>query len=124
MAEPASTTVATVAVSGISILALFPGVDAAAVMGAFAGASVFVMSSNELSKAKKLAFLCLAVIAGLIATPITSAVLSKIMPESLQVSTALGALIASALVIKVLIWLIAKADNPAALFQAMKGGDK
>ena len=124
MAEPASTTAATIAVTGASVLALFPGLDAGAVTGAFAGAAVFVMSSNELGRLRALLFLCLSVVAGLIAAPLSAALLASILPERVQVSTSVGALRASALVIKILIWLIAKADNPAALLTLMKGRDK
>ena len=124
MAEPASTTIATAAVTGVSLLALFPGLDAGAVLGAFAGAAVFVMSSSELTTRRKLAFLALAFVAGLIAAPMASALLATILPDRVQVSAGVGALLASALVIKVLIRLINKADNPADLLSSLKGGGK
>lgn len=124
MAEPASTTVATAAVTGVSLLALFPGLDASAVLGAFAGAAVFVMSSNELGTLKKLAFLALAFLAGLIAAPIAAALLATVMPDRIQVSAGVGALLASALVVKVLIHLINKADDLSILLSSVKGGGK
>lgn len=124
MAEPASTTVATAAVTGASLLALFPGLDASVVLGSFAGAAVFVMSSNELGTLKKLAFLALAFFAGLIAAPMASALLATVLPDRVQVSAGVGALLASALVIKVLIRLINKADNPTDLLSGLKGGGK
>lgn len=124
MAEPTSTTATTLAVTGASLLALFPGLDAGSVLGAFAGASVFVMSSNDLGTVRKLAFLGLAIVAGLIAAPMAAALLSTIVPKGVQVSAGVGALTASALVIKVLIWLINKADNPASLLAGLKGDDK
>lgn len=122
MAEPASTSAATAAVTGASLLALFPGLDAGAVLGAFAGASVFVMASNELTTIKKLAFLALAFVAGLIAAPMSAALLATVLPNRVQVSAGVGALVASALVIKVLIRLINK--DPADLLPGLKGGDK
>lgn len=124
MAEPASTTAATVAITGVSLLALFPWLDPGAVLGAFAGASVFVMSSNELSAAKKLAFLALAIIAGLIAGPFFTSLIDTALPERVEVSEGLGALVASAIVIKLLIWLISKADNPESIFALLKRGNK
>ncbi|TCP13763.1 putative phage holin [Crenobacter luteus] len=124
MAEPASTSAASAALAGASLLALFPGLDAGAVLGAFAGAAVFVMSSNELSNPKKFGFLCLAIVAGLIAAPMAAALLATVLPDRVQVSAGVGALIASALVIKILIWLINKADNPADLLSGLKGGGK
>ncbi|WP_337881775.1 putative holin [Chromobacterium haemolyticum] len=123
MAEPASTTAATVAITGVSLLALFPGLDAGTVLGAFAGAAVFVMSSNELGTLKKLAFLALAFVAGLIAAPMASTLLATMLPERVQVSAGVGALLASALVIKVLIRLINKTDT-ADLLSGLKGGGK
>ncbi|WP_043615170.1 putative holin [Chromobacterium violaceum] len=123
MAEPASTSATYATVAGASVLAMFPGLDAGAVLGAFAGAAVFVMSSNELGTGKKLVFLALAFVAGLLAAPIASALLATVLPERVQVSAGVGALLASATVIKVLIRLINKADS-ADLFPWTKGEGK
>ncbi|QND84651.1 Putative phage holin [Chromobacterium vaccinii] len=123
MAEPASTSATYATVAGASALAMFPGLDAGAVLGAFAGAAVFVMSSNELRTGKKLVFLALAFVAGLLAAPIASALLATVLPERVQVSAGVGALLASATVIKVLIRLINKADS-ADLFPWTKGEGK
>lgn len=124
MTEPASTTVATAAVTGVSLLALFPGLDAGAVLGAFSGAAVFVMSSRELGGIQKLIFLFLATIAGLIGASLAADLLATVLPSNVKVSIGVGALVASALVIKVLIWMINKADNPADLLSSLKGGGK
>ncbi|AXE32228.1 hypothetical protein DK842_21350 [Chromobacterium phragmitis] len=123
MAEPASTSATYAAVAGASLLAMFPGLDAGAVLGAFAGAAVFVMSSNELGVGKKLVFLALAFVAGLIAAPMATTLLATMLPARVQVSAGVGALLASALVIKVLIRLINKADSMD-LLTGMKGGGK
>ncbi|MBV8046294.1 MAG: phage holin family protein [Paludibacterium sp.] len=125
MAEPASTAaVMTAGAASMSILTLFPGLDATTVLGAFAGASVFVLSSNDLGPIKKLVFLILAFVAGLIAAPLSSALLTAFLPAHVQVSESVGALLASALVIKVLTRLIARADNPAELLPGPKGDQK
>ncbi|WP_137936113.1 putative holin [Chitinivorax sp. B] len=119
MTEPASST-ATLALTGASLLALFPGLDAGAVLGAFAGGAVFVMSSNELGTLRKLAFLGLAMIAGLVAAPTAAALLGSFLPTGVTVSAGVGALLASAVVIKLLIWLIQQAD-PRTLFNQLRG---
>jgi uncharacterized membrane protein len=125
MAELTSIAAAvTTGATGVSILALFPGTDASTVLGAFAGASVFVMSSNELGPLKKMVFLVLAFIAGLIVAPLSSELLSNFLPNHVQVSESVGALLASALVIKVLTRLIAKADHPETLLPGRKGDKK
>ena len=56
MAEPISTSSATVAALGVATLSLFPGVDANVVMGAFAGSLLFVMTSADPSIPKRVAF--------------------------------------------------------------------
>lgn len=102
--------VASAAAAGIGSLALFPGADPSTVLAAFAGASVFVMSSQELGVLKKLVFLLLAFVCGMIAAPLSTEVLATVLPERIQVSESLGALLSSALVIKLLTQLIARAD--------------
>lgn len=63
MAEPIPSTVA-VATAGIGLAALFPGVDGNALIGAFAGATLLVVSSKDLSLAKRAAYLVISLIAG------------------------------------------------------------
>ncbi|TDR80204.1 putative holin [Paludibacterium purpuratum] len=119
MAEPITTMVVS-AGAGASLLTLIPGTDASTVLGAFAGASIFVMSSRELGPFKKLVFLILAFVAGLIAAPMSAELLSALLPQHVQVSLAVGALLASALVIRVLTRLIARAENPSTLLSGLK----
>lgn len=122
MAEPASTSLATAAVAGAGLVALFPGLDGGAVLGAFAGASVFILSSQNLTTARKLAFLVLAILAGIVAGPFATSLIDTALPERVIVSEGVGALVASSIVIKLLIWLIGHADNPGALLAILKKG--
>lgn len=124
MAEPTSTTTATFALTGASLFALFPGVDAGVVLGAFAGAAVFVLSSNDISNPRKIAYLCLAFFAGLLAAPMAASLLATVLPDKVQVPSSVGALLAAAIVIKLLIWLIDRAGDPGALLANLRGGGK
>lgn len=63
MAEPIPSTVA-VATAGIGLAALFPGVDGNALIGAFAGATLLVVSSKDLTLGKRAAYLVISLIAG------------------------------------------------------------
>lgn len=63
MAEPIPSTVA-VATAGIGLAAMFPGVDGNALIGAFAGATLLVVSSKDLSLSKRAAYLVISLIAG------------------------------------------------------------
>lgn len=130
MAEPISTgSTATLAVTGVGALSiLLPGVDPGAVLGAFAGAAVFVLNSGELGTFKKLGFLAASIVAGLLSAPLAAALLAKALPTNTEVSKAVGALVASAVVVKLLLALIRLADNSDRLGAIFKGltsnGDK
>lgn len=63
MAEPIPSTVA-ILTAGVGLASLFPGVDGNALIGAFGGAVLLVVSSKDLSLAKRLAYLVISMIAG------------------------------------------------------------
>ncbi|MFZ3300486.1 phage holin family protein [Ralstonia pickettii] len=122
MAEPISTgSTATLAVTGVGALSLLPGVDPGTVLGAFAGAAVFVLNSGELGTIKKLGFLAASIVAGLLSAPLAAALIAKALPTNTEVSHAVGALVASTVVVKLLLALIRLADNSDRLFAALKG---
>ncbi|VVD78550.1 phage holin family protein [Pandoraea fibrosis] len=123
MAEPV-TTIATAATVGVAVLSLFPGVDPAVVMGAFAGAGVFVLASEDLSPIKRVAFFLFSFIAGCLSAKLAADLIGWVLPDRIQVNGAVGALVASAVIIKLLMWLIKRASNPEKLFDALKGGPK
>ncbi|MGN7105170.1 putative holin [Ralstonia holmesii] len=127
MAEPISTSsTATLAVTGAGALSiLLPGVDPGAVLGAFAGAAVFVLNSGELGTVKKLGFLAASIVAGLLSAPLAAALLARALPTNTEVSQAVGALVASAVVVKLLLAMIRLADNSdrlGAIFKGITGG--
>ena len=108
MAEP-SITSAPLAAAGL--VALFPGVDAGIVLGAFAGAAVFVLSSTDYKPLQKLAFLVLATVAGMLAAPMAASLLATLLPASVAVPQIVGALLAAALSIRLLMRAIKQAEN-------------
>lgn len=71
MAEPSTTTALTTASAGITLAALLPGVDANAVVGAFCGATLFVISANELGIGTRLAYLIISFLIGYLGGPTT-----------------------------------------------------
>lgn len=118
MAEPSITTTT---VAAAALVALFPGVDAGIVLGAFAGAAVFVLSGENYSPVLKLAFLVLATVAGMLAAPMAAGLLHAMLPASVAVPQSVGALLAAAVSIKLLMRAIkhaetlhspSKGDNP------------
>lgn len=118
MAEPTST-FATAGVLSIAILSLFPGVDPAVVLGSFSGAVVFVMASDELSAAKKVGFFLPSFFGGLLTAKMASSIMALMLPSSVAVSPGVGALITASVVVKTLLWLIAR--DPSTLLELIKG---
>ena len=68
MAEP-STTGTLVVTAGIGLASFFPGIDGNALVGAFAGATLFVLSAKELNLITRLLYLMISLIMGYIAAP-------------------------------------------------------
>jgi hypothetical protein len=124
MAEPVSTSYATGSVVAVGSLSLLPGVEAAVILGAFAGAVVFVLSATDLTNAKKVGFFAISFIAGILSASIAAALMSSLLPERIEVSEGLGALVAAAVAVRLLLWLIKLAENPSAVFERFKGGRK
>lgn len=106
MAEPAATTTAATATAAVAILALLPGVDAAVVLGAFSGAVVFVMASDELSSAKKIGFFLPAFFAGLLGAATGVKAIEAVLLGNLSVSPGVGALVVATTAVRLLIWLL------------------
>ncbi|MDO8932862.1 MAG: putative holin, partial [Rhodocyclaceae bacterium] len=86
---------------------------------AFSGAVVFVMASDDLSPAKKIIFFLPSFCGGLLAAPAASALLALVLPNTITVSLGVGAMIASALVVKTLMWVIA--NDPTSVIELLKG---
>ncbi|MNM98495.1 hypothetical protein D3C81_1110260 [compost metagenome] len=125
MAEPiATSTTAALAVTGVGAVTLLPGVDAATVLGAFAGAAVFVLTADEMSTSKKLAFLLLSMVAGCLAAPLAAALIAKALPTDAEVSHGVGALVASAVLVKTLLALIRLAGNSDRLITIVRGNSQ
>lgn len=69
MAEPTSLSSAATLTAGVGLAALWPGVDGNALIGAFAGATLFVVSARSLPTWKRVIYLLISVVAGYQAAP-------------------------------------------------------
>jgi hypothetical protein len=124
MAEPVSTSYATGSVVAVGSLSLLPGVEAAVILGSFAGAAVFVLASTDLTNAKKVGFFAISFIAGILLASIAAALMASVLPGRIEVSEGVGALVAAAVAVRLLLWLIKLAENPSAVIERFKGGRK
>jgi len=106
--------------TGLALLSLFPGVDPGVLLGAFAGALVFIATTAELGNLRKAGLFIAAFVTGALAAPLVATVLASVLPQSVEVPKAVGALLASALAVHLLQWALRKA--PEDLLKLRKGG--
>jgi hypothetical protein len=102
MAEPSTTTFSVAA--GIGLAGLIPGIDGNALLGAFTGAALVVVTSKELSILQRFAYLLISIAAGYLSAP-----------EVVQItpihSTGVAAFFASALAIALTLQLIERVKS-------------
>ncbi|RFA31340.1 hypothetical protein CAI21_01550 [Alkalilimnicola ehrlichii] len=78
MAEPSTTAIASTTAGAITVASLLPGIDAGTLIGACAGATLFVMSAKDLGIATRLLYLAISLSMGYVGGP---AVLGHIFDE-------------------------------------------
>jgi hypothetical protein len=113
MAEPSTTTIAAVS-AGIGFASLFPGIDGNALIGAFTGAALVVVTSKDLTLAKRLAYLVISLIVGYLAAP-------DVVSHTPITSTGVAAFFAAALAITVTLQLIERIKSFDLLSLIRKG---
>ena len=114
MADPSISTLLA-ASAGIGFASLFPGIDGNALIGAFAGAALLVVSSKDLTLGKRLAYMVISMIVGYLAA-------SDIVNATPIRSTGVAAFFAAALAIVVTLQLIERLKTFDLLSLFKKGG--
>ena len=108
MSEPVTSAGATAAVAGVSILSLLPSVDAGVVMGAFAGSIVFIITNPQYRWPAKIGLFIASFATGLIAATEVASFINSSTPDSVMPGSPVGALVASAIAVKALTYLMDK----------------
>ncbi|MXN77219.1 hypothetical protein GR157_21070 [Burkholderia sp. 4701] len=98
MAEPNTTTAAALS-TAIGLAGLAPGIDGNALIGAFTGAALVVVTSKEIGAARRAAYLLISLVMGYLAAP-------EIVNATPIRSTGVAGFFAAALVIAVTLQLI------------------
>ena len=116
MHEPVSGTAITTGLGATTLLYYLAGVPSGVVIGSFAGAVVYVLTNSDIPIFKRLAFFLISFVVGIMAadyfTKIIEVVTFGFTRKEIQVDTSIGALVASAIAIKLLLSLINKAKVP------------
>ncbi|HHQ4900510.1 MAG: putative holin [Aeromonas sobria] len=111
MPEPISTFTATSTLAGLAMLFTLPGLDPAMVLGAFTGAIVFAATAEEKGVLRNITLLIASFITGLLLTDLAAELLANILPVSINISKAVGALIASSMTVRLLQTVIRNQDR-------------
>lgn len=106
MSEPITGTgLAGGALTGASVYGLLTGTDYGVVFGAFAGSVFYIASAADLSISRRLAYFIVSYIAGMLCAGLVGAKLSALTGYSDKPLDAIGAVIVSALAVKILTFL-------------------
>lgn len=112
MTEPISTSYATGTTLTLFLISLVPGIDATIVLGAFSGAVVFAMTSDDLSTLKKIIFLFVSFTGGCLCARMATDGLAYMLPASIAPNAGVGALLSAAVIVKLLLYAIRVAGDP------------
>lgn len=121
MSDPISTGTATVAVTGVTFIGLLSGIDAGAVIGAFAGSVLFVVSAPDFKLGIKFALFIVSMIVGVLCADFVASIITAITPDNVTASKPLGAIVASAIAVRLLMWINKQASNPTGIIDRFRG---
>ncbi|WP_213322367.1 putative holin [Klebsiella aerogenes] len=110
VSEPlTAVTATTVTLTSMTFASMLATTPAGVYVGAFAGAVVYVLSSQELSRLAQVGYFIASFLLGIVGAEFTTAVLNKIisgwLPDGVIVGTWLGATVAAAVGVGILISL-------------------
>lgn len=101
----------------VTLMAFFHNIPPDVLIGAFAGAVMFLLSSAPMPRVKLFGYFCISIIAGILAADgtakILTAVLGLLSIANVEVSASVGALVAAASAINVILVLKSKAVDRA-----------
>jgi hypothetical protein len=101
--------------AAVGLVSLAPGIDGNALIGAFAGAALVVVTSKDICVGRRAAYMLISLVMGYIAAP-------EVVDATPIHSTGVAAFFAAALVIAVTLRLIerAKLCDPRSLFRKVR----
>ena len=118
MSEPVSSTaVATYGLSITVLMSTMSEIPAGVFIGAFAGSVVYVLTNSDIPTFKRLCFFLISFIVGILGSEYAANIMTTLtatwLPTGSVVDRSIGAIVASAVAIKIILALIAKTNIPA-----------
>jgi hypothetical protein len=112
MTEPLTTGMALkLSVFWVTLVGLLAGTDAGVMIGAFIGAVIFVLEAHEFPVWKRWIFFIFSFVLGALLAEQSAAILTKMLFHVFTVDKIIGAIVAAAVAVKIIILLIARADH-------------
>lgn len=102
MPEPISASTANGVAIALAIASTAPWLDPIILLGAFAGALLFGLTSEEKIVGRVILLFLTSFICGLLAADVTVQILAKLLPTDIEINKGVGAIIAAALAVKIL----------------------
>lgn len=103
------------------LMGVSPHFPTGIILGAFAGAVIFVISAHDLSGVHKVLLFCASLTAGILAAPFTATVISELTPTLIVAPPEVGALVASCMAVRLLLTL---SIHSSGLLSKWSGGGK
>ena len=124
MSDPVSgTTVAAAGLMGASVFGLATGIDYGVVFGAFAGAVFYVATAANITRLRLVGYFFTSFIVGVLGAGLVGAKLTSWTSYSERPLDALGAVILSAVTVKILTFISSQDLNSlAGIFSRLRGG--
>ncbi|MFP2513994.1 phage holin family protein [Buttiauxella agrestis] len=119
-ADPITSTGAATALTGVTFFGILSGLDYGVVFGAFAGAVYYVATAADLTTPRRVAYFLVSYIAGVLCAGLVGSKLAVWTGYSDKPLDALGAVIISALAIKILTFV--SNQDLAGVFSRFRGG--
>lgn len=119
-ADPISGTLTATALTGVTFFGILSGLDYGVVFGAFAGAVYYVATAADLTTSRRVAYFLVSYIAGVLCAGLVGSKLAVWTGYSDKPLDALGAVIISALAIKILTFV--SNQDLAGVFARFRGG--
>lgn len=123
MTEPTAVTTTTAMISAFSVATIYPNIENGIILGALCGSILLILNEGNITILRRISLFFISFVLGMLLSEFTAELISGILPDALRdkMPFSLGALIASAVSVKLMLWLIKHIDNPLAVINFLKG---
>lgn len=118
-----TTTTFTAIINHFLISVIYPNIENGVILGALCGSILLVISEDRISTLRRIILFFISFSIGMLLSEMTLNLLIPFFPSNIQSTIPLGfgALVSSAVSVKLLLWIIKKFDDPTDIFNNFRG---